>query len=304
MNAGYAGDFERFMRAGRIGSPAEMSIELEALVLAPVFAAVRGRVRCSHAQLRTLAWRMRGDLVWTAAPLRGELFEFPTPGRTGTLELRSLALPHDGSPELVAWAFAELAWPAAQIQIGERPARVERQAAVHVGIRVQWVEHLVITFEDGSTDRQEFEAGRMGTCDLVLPTRNIGLRRVRLDWRANDGSEGVEILTYTVTARPLQLTIRRLHGGGLHYCAQHAEALALQLPGAPSSIPVPHAGVIQSALLVPLCAVLTYSDEAGERRETVLRLDHAPRKWPTQRGFASLGNRNPQTPSHFSRSES
>ena len=299
---GYADDFARFLRAGRIGGVcAEMDIELQADKLVPSVGWVRGHIHIEQAQLRSLSWRIRGELAWTPVQLGGDSFAIATPGRAGTMELRSVGVPLDGSSELVAWAFAELAWPEPEIQIGERPNSVERNAVLRIGLRAQWVEQVAVTFDDAGSERHAFQPGQAGAIDFVAPTSVIGQHRIRLAWLGCDGSEGFEVLEYTVTARAIQMEIRRLQDGALQYSARHADALELHLPGSAAPLLLPMAGVIDSTLLMPLHAVLRYRDEAGQWCDEPLLFDYSPRRWTAQRGFAGLGPTPSQTPSNPSR---
>jgi len=286
---GYADDFARFLQAGRIGTPvASVLIEMDGNAFVPSVAMIRGAVHASHARVRQLSWRMRGELAWSPVALHGNQFAIPGPGRVGTLELRSVAVASDDAADIVAWAFVELAWPAADVHVAEYPGEVRRHEPWTSRVNVCWIDELAVTLPDGSTALHAFAPGEAAALDIAGQSSVIGHHRIELAWHGLDGSRGVRTLEYEVKARPIHLELRPLREGGLFYRTAHAEALELHLSGAAVPQQLPLQGVIENTFLMPLCGLLRYQDESGEWRVEPIRLDHAPHRWPASRGFARV----------------
>ncbi|MDP1740949.1 hypothetical protein [Polaromonas sp.] len=288
MNApGYAADFAQFLRAGRIDLPEpELQIALDGGASAAPTALVSGTVHASQAQVRQLFWRMRGDDAWSPAALQGGRFAIAGCGRAGTMELRSLGAADGDGAQVIAWAFLELAWPAAQVDVASAPAQVLRHSPWSAQVSALWIEELTVTQADGSLTRHAAAPGEQAMFEVAGGTGVIGHHVVELAWRALDGNQGAMTLEYEVGARPMRLEMRASRTGGLYYRAENAEALELLLHGAAAAQPLPSEGVIENSLLAPLCGVLRYRDEAGQWRAEPVRLDHSPRGWPQARGFA------------------
>lgn len=290
MNAqGYAADFAQFLQAGRIDMPeAELQIALDGSASAAPTARVSGTVHASQAQVRQLSWRMRGDDAWSPAVLHGGRFAIAGSGRAGTLELRSLGAADADGAQVVAWAFLELTWPAAEVDVEDAPLTVLRHSRWSAQVSARWIEELTVTQADGSLTRHPAAAGEQAVFEIAAATGAIGRHVIELAWRALDGSNGAMTLEYEVLARPMRLETRPLHTGGLYYRAENAEALELRLHGAVAAQHLPLQGVIECNLLAPLCGELCYLDEAGQWRAEPIRLDHSPRGWPQTRGFAPI----------------
>jgi hypothetical protein len=284
----WAADFDGFLRQGRIGAPAgEVAIALEAPAYAPNAPAIRGHLDVRHARLWSAGWRLRGDVAWHPLALRAADFAIPGPGRAGTVEFRVRAVADD-EEEIVAWAFAELVWPAAEFRVTALPARILRHAPLRVAATVQWIEALYVACPDGTRVNHVVENAVARTIDLELPTHSVGPQRAEVTWRGADGAAGSQVLEYTVLARPVEIVLQPLVAGGFLYRTRFADALELHLPGNLEPLAMPREGVIEGGFVAPMHAVLRYRDEGDEWRQRSLRLDAGTPRWAPLRGFARL----------------
>ena len=208
MNAqGYAADFAAFIREGRIGSPApELHIALDSTTIAPPFSVVHGSLRASNARLSHVSWRMRGEAAWVRAAVVHDRFTLQSPGHAGTMEFRAVGEGEDRE-EVIAWAFVELAWPAAEVHVEATPPQVRRHEQWLARIHARWVEKLTVTRDDGSVANHEFGLGEDAALYIAGDVVALGSHRIELKWLGRDGSEGRQTLAYEVLARPMKFMI-------------------------------------------------------------------------------------------------
>lgn len=286
MNAeGYLGDFDRFLRAGRIGAvAARLDVFMDNDVLAPDAREIRGEVVADAVHVRSVAWRMRGELEWNRIQARAGQFAVRGPGRAGVLEIRCTGSADSEPGDLVSWAFVELAWPQGFAQLREGPRSVVRHGPLLAVAEIGWLESLELVHADGSVTAIEV-AGRHGAVEIPLRSNEVGVHHTQLRWQARDGTAGSCEFHYAVTARPIALEIYPRRGGGYVYRTEHADAIELELPGQAAPIPMPAQGVIECSVLMPVRATLNYRDESGEWQSRCIVLDYAPRTWARLSGF-------------------
>jgi len=287
MNAeGYLDDFDRFLREGRIGSPAaRLDVLLDSGPLTPDVAEIRGEVVAERSRIRSLAWRMRGDREWNRIHAQVGRFAFAGPGRQGIVEIRCTGVAEPSPEALVAWAFVELAWPAPVVSVVEGERSTPRYGDLRARLDVNWIESLQVFHADGSGDPMVQAGGRSCGVEIPLRSSDVGQHEVQVRWRGCDGSEGACDIHYEVTARPIALEVFARRGGGLIYRTACVDAIELVIPGQADPIPVPANGVIESSFLVPIRASLRYRDEASQWHSETLVLDQPPRTWSRLPGF-------------------
>ena len=288
MNAqGFAADFAQFLREGRIGSPApELHIALDSSAVATPLSVVQGSLRASNAGLSHVSWRMRGQPAWVRASVVHDRFTLQSPAQAGTMELRAVGEGEgEDHEEVIAWAFVELAWPAAEVRVEATPPQVRRHEHWAARIHARWVEKLTVTREDGNVSQHVFGPGEDAALDIAGNIVALGSHRIELAWLSRDGSEGRQTLTYEVLARPMKFTIQPHRSGGLIYATECADTIELHLEGGFTPIPLPEQGIIENTFLAALTGQIRYRDEAGQWQNEPIRLDYAPRAWPIQRGF-------------------
>ena len=198
------------------------------------------------------------------------------------MEFRAVGVGEDGE-EVVAWAFVELAWPAAEVQVEATPPQVRRHEHWAARIHARWVEKLTVTREDGNVAHHLFEPGQDDVLDIAGNVEALGSHRIELTWLGRNGSEGKNTLEYEVLARPMKFTIQPHRSGGLMYGTEFAETIELHLEGGGAPIPLPVQGIIENAFLAPMTGEIRYRDEAGHWQSESSRLDYSPRAWPIQR---------------------
>ena len=183
MNAqGFAADFAQFLREGRIGSLAPaLHIALDSSAAAAPLSVIRGSLSASNAHLSHVSWRMRGQAAWVRAAVVQGRFTVQSPANSGVMEFRAVGVGEDGE-EVVAWAFVELAWPAAEVQVEATPPQVRRHEHWAARIHARWVEKLTVTREDGNVAHHLFEPGQDDVLDIAGNVEALGSHRIELAW--------------------------------------------------------------------------------------------------------------------------